>query len=275
MDPLDELPPESRRDVAAAVAAALGVSTEDAKDLVRAPSHATCGGDLLPNAALSLVDVRLSRGGATVLDGLSLTVPRGEVLAVRGPSGCGKTSLLALLSGFMVPSSGSISAFGVQISGLDERQRSRYRRTVCGVIFQTDELLPELTLLENVSLPLRLIGAPRRTSHYRGEIMGLLSELGVDALADRFPHEVSGGQLQRASIARALIHRPELVLADEPTENLDPAAAAAVGALISLSRNRGSTVVVVTHDADVANLCDRELTLSLVADPCRDDAGRA
>lgn len=213
--------------------------------------------------AIAVTNLRIERGGQVVVDKLAFTVPHGEVLAIRGPSGSGKTTLLGALCGLVVPASGSIRVLGAEVIGLSQRARTKRRLTTFGVVFQGDELLPELTLLENVSLPLRLSRRARQTAGYRDIILPLLQRLEIEDLADRFPHEVSGGQLQRAAVARAIVHRPEIVLADEPTESLDEqAASSAIQSLITMAREQQSTVLVVTHDAAVAAACDRQLHIA-------------
>ena len=171
--------------------------------------------------------------------------------------------MLSALCGLLRPTSGSVHLLGSRFDNQSDRARSAGRLHSFGLVFQDDELLPELTLGENVVLPLRLRGRPRRTADYRSLLEPLLGRLGIGDLANRLPSQVSGGQRQRASIARAVIHRPAIILADEPTEALDQAAAgAAMQTLIDLARDNQSAVVVVTHDDAVAAVCDRSLQLS-------------
>lgn len=214
------------------------------------------------SVVISARDLCVSRGGSRVLDGVSLDVVAGEVLAIRGDSGAGKSTLLAALCGLLVPDSGIIRVRGERFDSLPDRARSAVRLRSFGLVFQGDELLPELTLVENVTLPLRLGSRPRRTSGYREMVTPLFGRLGIAPLADRLPSQVSGGQLQRAAVARAVIHRPAVVLADEPTESLDTSSArTAMRTLITLARERGAAVVVVTHDEEVAAACDRSLAV--------------
>ena len=209
--------------------------------------------------AIEVAGLCVVRGEQNVIDGLDLQVGRSEVLAVTGPSGVGKTTLLGALCGLVVPSSGSIRVLGEEMVGRDDRYRARIRRTSFGVVFQGDELLPELTLVENVSLALRLSQPRLSSTEYRGLAIPVLQRLDVAELADRFPYQVSGGQLQRAAIARAVVTRPAIVLADEPTEALDSAtASSALRVLIDLAREQQTTVVVVTHDRAIADACDRQ-----------------
>ncbi len=211
---------------------------------------------------LAAAGLEVRRGGLPVIRGLDMSVHTGEVLAVRGPSGVGKTSLLGVLCGLLAPAAGSVQILGREIVGLREHELSKIRLTAFGVVFQGDELLPDLTLLENVTLPLRLRPGSGRTRDYTEAVQPVLERLGIGALGGRFPDEVSGGQLQRAAVARAVVHEPAIVLADEPTESLDAsAAAAAMELLVTVVREQGASAVIVTHDEHVARRCDRELHL--------------
>lgn len=167
-----------------------------------------------------------------------------------------------MLCGLLAPASGTVAALGRELTTMSDRERSALRLSSFGLVFQSDELLPELSVVENVTLPLRLGPQRRRPRDYDGLVGPVLERLGIADLADRRLDEISGGQLQRAAVARAVVHRPPVILADEPTENLDPeAAAAAMRLLIDLAREQGSSVVVVTHDPVVAAACDRQLVL--------------
>lgn len=215
-----------------------------------------------PPAALHLDGLVISIDGNAVLDGVDLEVAQREVIAIQGSSGAGKSTLLAAVAGLIRPDAGQISIDGERVDHLVDRRRSTHRLERLGVIFQTDELLPELSLGENITLPLQLIGHKRRA----GELVPLVSELvghlGIADLLDRSPQDVSGGQLQRAAIARALSHQPVLVLADEPTAALDETSArTAVQLLVRLAKERGTSVILVTHDSAVARMCDRVLFL--------------
>lgn len=212
--------------------------------------------------AVELEGVSASRGSQSVLRSVSCGIRAGEVVAVTGPSGAGKSTLLGILCGTLSPETGSIRILGQERSKDSDAAWSKLRLECFGLVFQADELLPELTILENLTLPLRLGAKPMRTDHYRSLALQFLERLGIAELADRRVYEVSGGQLQRAAVARAVIHRPRLILADEPTENLDQvAASAALRLLIELAREQHSTVIIVTHDAGVVGACDREIRL--------------
>jgi putative ABC transport system ATP-binding protein len=213
-------------------------------------------------AVLEVDAVVVSRRSVPVLDKVNFRIGSGEVVAVRGVSGAGKSTLLATMCGLLTPEAGATYVLGERLDTRSDRARSALRLNRFGLVFQDGELLPELTLAENVTLPLRLGPRAGRTADYRSVLEPLLSSLGIDMLAGQYPAQVSGGQLQRAAIARAVIHRPAIILADEPTEALDERAArTAVGLLIDLAREAGSAVVVVTHDAAVAARCDRSVSL--------------
>jgi putative ABC transport system ATP-binding protein len=204
----------------------------------------------------------VSHGSVPVLDGLSFAIGAGEVIAIQGKSGSGKSTLLATLCGLLTPAGGATYVLGERFDSLSDRARSAVRLNSFGLVFQEGELLPELTLGENITLPLRLGSGAKRTAGYRSVLDPLLHRLGIGDLADRLPSQVSGGQLQRAAIARAVIHHPSIILADEPTEALDTAAAgAAMQILIDLARDTHAAVVVVTHDAAVAASCDISVLL--------------
>ncbi len=188
---------------------------------------------------------------ARALEGFSLDLAAGTMTAITGPSGCGKSTLLHLLGALDQPDEGTVEVAGVALHSASEAQRTRYRRETVGIVFQFFHLLPGLTLLENVSLPLVLAGVGRGAARARGG--ELLSLAGLEEKGGRLPHEVSGGELQRAAVARALVHRPRLLLADEPTGNLDSANAARVMALFQEVHRSGlATIVVVTHSAEIA-----------------------
>ncbi len=215
-----------------------------------------------PSTTLQLDGVTVSIDGATVLDRLDLQLEAREVVAVQGRSGAGKSTLLAAVAGLVQPDDGRIVIEGQRVDDLGDRRRSAHRLERLGVVFQTDEFLPELSLGENITLPLQLIGRRRTASDLLPSVQSLVDHLGIAELMDRFPDAVSGGQLQRAAIARALAHQPSLVLADEPTAALDETSArAAVQLLIRLAKERGTAAVLVTHDATVARMCDRVLVL--------------
>jgi ABC-type lipoprotein export system ATPase subunit len=197
-------------------------------------------------------------GTAAALQGLSLRVLEGEVVAVLGPSGSGKTTLLRILAGLDRPSAGRVRAFGVDLRRLRGRRLDGYRSHLLGYADQrySEALAPELTLGELVSLRLALAGEPRRKQRRRAE--ELLDQIGLVTRLDAHPHELSGGEQQRVALAAALAHRPRLLLADEPTGELDASNAALVYELIGeLARSQGTTVLVVSHDPGSASIADR------------------
>ncbi|WP_110240523.1 ABC transporter ATP-binding protein [Nocardioides gilvus] len=203
----------------------------------------------------------LSYGPTPALRGASLHLEAGESTALMGASGSGKSSLLHCLAGVLVPDTGDVHLDGVALSGLKDRDRSRLRLERIGVVFQHGDLVPELTVIENVALPLQLLGVKRAEARRRAQ--DLLAELGVADVADRRTSTVSGGQAQRAAVARAVVHEPAVVLADEPTGALDSLNAEAVmDALTTLVRRTGAALLVVTHDNLVASHLDRLVTLS-------------
>ncbi len=195
-----------------------------------------------------------------VFESLSFDVERGEVVALLGASGSGKTTLLNLISGIDSPDRGSVQLDGVDVHALVEPERTLLRRRHIGFVFQFFNLIPTLTVGENVALPLELLGTADRAAQQRAA--GLLQEVGLDGLASRYPETLSGGEQQRAAIARALSHQPDLLLADEPTGNLDEDTGARVIALLTgLARRQGTTMLLVTHSAHVARAADRVLQL--------------
>jgi putative ABC transport system ATP-binding protein len=193
------------------------------------------------------------------VDGVDLDVPAGQTLAVTGPSGCGKSTLLQLLGGLDRPSDGEVWLGGQRIDHLGERALARLRRRVVGFVFQDFHLMDELTAAENVELPALLTGASPRAARYGAA--GLLDRVGLADRARHLPSELSGGQRQRVAIARALVNEPLVVLADEPTGNLDSAATHDVLRLFGELRAVGQTLVVVTHDERVAATADRVVSL--------------
>jgi putative ABC transport system ATP-binding protein len=197
-------------------------------------------------------------GPVRALDSVTLAVAPGTGIAITGLSGSGKSTLLSLIAGLEAPSSGRISIGGEEISSLRERERARLRRLHIGLVFQSDNLQPFLTAIENVGLQLALSGAANGTRRCRD----LLTDLGLSGHGHKFPDQLSGGQRQRVAIARALVNRPDVIVADEPTGALDAEnSAAIVGLLLAAQRDTGTTLVVVTHDPDVAARMDRSVTL--------------
>jgi putative ABC transport system ATP-binding protein len=205
---------------------------------------------------IELEGVSKRYGAQTVLDGASLEVARGAFVAVMGRSGSGKSTLLRLIGGLEAADGGIVRVDGTDLTALTETERALRRRRGLGFVFQSFNLIPTLTVAENVELPLALNDVPAAEARRRGR--ELLDELGLAACADRFPEDISGGEQQRAAIARAVIHEPKLVLADEPTGNLDAETAQHV--LDVLRRTclaRNATLIVATHSAELAAQAQR------------------
>ena len=197
-------------------------------------------------------------GRVRAVDDISLEVEPATSLAIRGPSGCGKSTLLGLMAGLEAPTTGRVFLGGREISRLPEAERARLRRSELGLVFQADNLLPFLTAVENVGIQLALAGA----SDGYERCMDALAELGLEREADRLPDHLSGGQRQRIAVARALVHRPSVILADEPTGSLDvDNSAAAMDLLLAAQHGMRATLIVVTHDPAVAQRLDRTLHL--------------
>jgi putative ABC transport system ATP-binding protein len=185
------------------------------------------------------------------LSQFSLKLAAGSMTAITGPSGCGKSTLLHLLGALDRPDEGEVEVDGILLHHATEAQRTRYRRETVGIVFQFFHLLPGMNLLENVALPLILAGMGRAAATTRG--VELLALAGLSEKSARLPHEVSGGELQRAAVARALVHRPRLLLADEPTGNLDSTNASRVMDLFHAVHRSGlATIVLVTHSPEIA-----------------------
>jgi putative ABC transport system ATP-binding protein len=204
--------------------------------------------------------MRLTSGGrpVDVLADVSLDVPAGRFLAIAGPSGSGKSTLLGLIAGLDRPTSGSITVGGVEITGLGEDALARFRRDTIGYVFQSYHLIPTLTALENAAVPLELAGDADALARARA----LLEEVGLGDRAHHYPAQLSGGEQQRVAVAGARARRPKLLLADEPTGNLDSATGKQIiELLVALNRNRASTLVLVTHDPALAAYADRIVTL--------------
>jgi putative ABC transport system ATP-binding protein len=211
-----------------------------------------------PLARLSRVSKRY-RNHPVLLD-VDLAIGQGELIVIVGRSGSGKSTLLKLLGGLDRPTSGEVSLLGRRLDSMSERELAALRRRAIGFVFQFFNLLPTLTVIENVSLPLALNGIARAEARRRSA--GLLGELGVADCAERFPEELSGGEQQRVAIARAIAHEPQLVLADEPTGNLDLETAQGVIELLDRTcRQRGATLVMATHGREVIGAADRVLTI--------------
>ncbi|MEV4000870.1 ABC transporter ATP-binding protein [Actinomadura sp. NPDC049753] len=196
-------------------------------------------------------------GDVAALDGVSLTVLRGESVAVMGPSGSGKSTLLNMVAGLDRPTSGSVAVGGDDLAGMGEAALARFRRRRVGMVFQFFNLLDDLPVLENVALAARLAGVPAREA--RARALELLDELGVADRRDAYPAVLSGGERQRVGVARALVNRPALLLADEPTGALDSATGEQVSGLLLDLNRRGQTLLLVTHDQDLADRCASRL----------------
>ena len=193
-----------------------------------------------------------------VLSGLDLQVQSGEIIILLGKSGSGKSTLLNIISGIDLPDSGSVELNGADITRLTENDRTLFRRNNIGFIFQSFNLIPTLTVRENLLLPLEL----KKLGNTEDRIISLLEETGLSGRTDAYPDRLSGGEQQRVAIARALIHEPDIILADEPTGNLDYETGFAVVELLDrVVKQKGKTMVMVTHSRDVAGLADRVYSL--------------
>jgi putative ABC transport system ATP-binding protein len=209
---------------------------------------------------VSHVTMRLTGGGQalTILDDVSFDIPPQQRAAIVGPSGSGKSTLLGLIAGLDKPSSGSIQLDGVEITTLRESDMARYRRQKIGYIFQSFHLIPTLTAWENVAVPLELTGE----RHAKSRAIDLLTAVGLKDRQSHYPVQLSGGEQQRVAVARAFACRPPILLADEPTGNLDSTIGRQViDLLLALNRDYGSTLVLVTHDAELASFTQRIITL--------------
>ncbi|MDG4786598.1 ABC transporter ATP-binding protein [Micromonospora sp. WMMD1102] len=203
---------------------------------------------------IELADVsRRYDEGPPALDAVSLRIAAGEAVAILGPSGSGKSTLLNLVAGLDRPSAGTVTVGGVRVDQLGEAASARYRRAKIGMVFQFFNLLDDLTVADNVMLPAQLSGTARGAARRRA--MELLGTLGVDRHADAYPGRLSGGERQRVAVARALVNRPALLLADEPTGALDTAAGEEVRNLLTELHTEGQTIVLVTHDLTLARSC--------------------
>ncbi|GGO32680.1 ABC transporter [Gemmobacter aquaticus] len=197
-------------------------------------------------------------GPVEVLRGITLTVERGQSVGLIGPSGSGKSSLLMLMGGLERPTAGTVRALGHDLGAMDEDALARFRRGSMGVVFQSFHLIPTMTALENVALPLELAGAADAFDRAEAE----LRAVGLGHRLDHVPAQLSGGEQQRVALARAVVSRPEILLADEPTGNLDAANGAAVMDLLFDLRDRhGATLIMVTHAPELAARCDRVVRL--------------
>ena len=233
-----------------------------AADVTSAPGQGQAGlpGEVIMRAR----GLEMSFGQTHALRGVDLDVAAGEVLAVTGPSGSGKSTLLHVMAGVLVPDAGRVDYHGGEttqdIAALDEAARSRLRLKEFGFIFQFGQLLPDLSALDNVTIPLLLAGTPRRRA--LAQARETLGELGLSEHLDKRPTQLSGGQAQRAAVARALVTNPRLLFADEPTGSLDSLAAErTMEVLLNSVRSRGAALFIIPHDARVAAYADREVTV--------------
>jgi putative ABC transport system ATP-binding protein len=203
-------------------------------------------------------EYRLSGSTVRAVDGIDITIEAGSRVAIIGPSGCGKSTLLGLIGGLEPPTAGRIWVGESEVSALSDARRAELRRRSIGFVFQSYDLLPFLTATENIEFPLALIGDGDGSARARE----LVDRLGLTEHAAKLPDQLSGGQRQRVGIARALAHRPGLILGDEPTGELDSeSSVAAMDLLLEAQASLGATLVIVTHDPDVAARLDRVLTL--------------
>jgi putative ABC transport system ATP-binding protein len=223
-----------------------------------------------PDAAIDIADLRLtlasSAGPVNILNGISLSVPAGQTLALLGPSGSGKSSLLMVAAGLEAPSAGTVCVAGTDLTGLGEDGLARFRRRHVGIVFQSFHLIPTMTALENVTVPLELLGAQDAFDRARSE----LDAVGLGARCDHYPGQLSGGEQQRVALARAIAPEPDVLFADEPTGNLDTATGAEVSDLLfALHERKRTTLFLVTHEEALASRCQRIVRLkdgAIVAD---------
>jgi putative ABC transport system ATP-binding protein len=203
--------------------------------------------------------VRSGSEDLTILDAVNLTIPRGQFVSVVGPSGSGKSTLLGLVAGLDSPTSGEIYLDGRDITKMKEDALAELRGEKLGFIFQSFHLIPSLTAYENILVPMEIAGLPKA----RARAQALLEEVGLSQRGHHYPNQLSGGEQQRVAIARAFANEPPILLADEPTGNLDAKNGAHIfDLLIQLNRTRGTTLVLVTHDHDLAGRADRKISLS-------------
>ncbi|MCY0948551.1 ABC transporter ATP-binding protein [Streptomyces sp. H27-S2] len=209
---------------------------------------------------LAATDLRKAYGPTAALDGAEFSIHPGEVVAVMGPSGSGKSTLLHCLAGIVTPDSGSITYAGHELSAMSDGRRSALRRSEFGFVFQFGQLVPELTCVENVALPLRLAGVKRKEAE--SAALHWMERLQVEDVGAKRPGEVSGGQGQRVAVARALVTRPRVIFADEPTGALDSLNGELVMQLLTeAARSANAAVVLVTHETRVAAYSDREIVV--------------
>jgi putative ABC transport system ATP-binding protein len=221
------------------------------------PSEGT--GDLLIEIRSVHHDYRLGSEAVHALRGVDLAIRQGEFVAISGPSGSGKSTLMNLIGCLDTPSSGQYRLAGQAVSELDETELARIRNREIGFVFQTFNLLPRATALQNVELPLLYAGVPKRKRRHLAE--AAMAQMGLADRREHRPSELSGGECQRVAIARALVNRPSIVLADEPTGNLDSTTSGEIMELFEELYHQGQTIILVTHEADIARRARRHLRL--------------
>jgi lipoprotein-releasing system ATP-binding protein len=210
---------------------------------------------------VAIKNLRKSFGKLTVLKGVTLSIRRGEIVSVVGPSGAGKTTLLQIVGTLSRPDSGSVVIDGVDVSGLSDNELSAFRNSRIGFVFQFHNLLPEFTARENICIPGYIGGRDRREVEARAD--ELIDMLGLTHRRDHKPAELSGGEAQRVAIARALVNSPAVILADEPSGNLDSRNRDEIHRLfLSLRERFGQTIIIVTHDENLAAMADRKITMT-------------
>jgi len=245
----------------------------DAPNAIRSPAASPPGGGESATGLILARDLRFkvaaAGGEVNILRGLDLSVQRGEAVGLVGPSGSGKTTLLMLLAGLERPSGGTLKVAGNNLGGMDEDELARFRRDNLGIVFQSFHLVPTMTALENVAVPLEFAG--RADAFERAAVA--LERVGLGHRLSHYPGQLSGGEQQRTALARAVVAEPSLLLADEPTGNLDGATGAKVmDLLFGLREQLGTTLVLITHDPALAARCGRQLRMAdglLVEDSAR------
>ncbi|HSI85945.1 MAG: ABC transporter ATP-binding protein [Candidatus Methylacidiphilales bacterium] len=232
----------------------------EVRELTKSYPIRSHGGGSRPKAGASSVTAVASPDLLTVVRDISFGVPRGSTCAILGPSGSGKTTLLGLCAGLDLPSSGDVILDGVSLSTLGEDGRARLRNDVVGFVFQNFQLLPTLTALENVMVPMELRGGAEKST--RDAAADLLERVNLGGRLDHYPTQLSGGEQQRVALARAFINRPKILFADEPTGNLDSETGhLVIERLFALNADSGTTLVLVTHDKELASRTQRIIRL--------------